>query len=117
MHFPRCASTALLLLATLFSPTLLATDLHDADARYEAFLGSQRESYAAVNAEYEAAMLAAPDDIPLAIAHCDFILKFTYAEDISWNEDAEPDLESCQTAIDKKWSSAPETVPEPMSSW
>jgi len=108
MHWFQRVSSVLLLLAVLTSPALAAADLRNGAARFEAFQARQQQSYQSVNAEYQAAMRLAPDDVALAIAQCKFLENFIYAEDINWVEAASTDLEKCQESVGKKWPKAPE---------
>lgn len=99
---------ALALLVAGLNPAAAATpDLHDASATYEAFKSSQQTSYEAVDAQYRAAMAAAPDDVELAIARCRFIENFSYAEDIDWSEAAGDALDRCRGELEKRWPDSP----------
>lgn len=93
----------------LFAPSPKAADaLRDPAAAYEHYLDEQKASYAAVNARYAAAKESAPDDLRLALAHCEFIDNFTYAEDIQWNQSAEADLQACEEGLATRWPDEPE---------
>jgi uncharacterized protein len=85
-----------------------AADLHDATQTYEAYLADQSRGYDEVNAAYRAALLAAPDDARLAVARCEFISNFLYAEDINWSERAEEDSTECMEELRGRWPDAPE---------
>ncbi len=101
-----------LLLALVSVSTAAGTppELRDPEKTYDAFVADVSAKYAALQAAYAAALAAAPNDIELAVARCQFIENFTYAEDIHWNAEAERDLETCTTALDERWPDAPEVL-------
>jgi uncharacterized protein len=85
-----------------------AADLHDATQIYDTYLADQSRGYDEVNATYRAALQTAPDDVRLAVARCEFIANFTYAEGISWNDQAEEDSTECAAELRRRWPDAPE---------
>lgn len=96
------------LLLFVLGPAAAATpDLHDATATFEAFKTSQQSSYQAVDSQYRAALLAAPEDVELAIARCRFVENFSYAEDIDWSDTASAALDSCREQLAKQWATSP----------
>lgn len=89
------------------SPTV---DLHDSDAVFEAFKTTQHERFAAVDAQYQAAIALTPADVELAVARCRFVENFQYAEDIDWAESVDADLERCRDDLAKGFPHAPEAM-------
>lgn len=83
-------------------------DLRDSDAVYEAFEARQRLLYENLKTQYAAGLTAAPDDLALAVSHCEFLDRFAAAEDISWIESASADTKRCQQALRDRWADAPE---------
>lgn len=101
-------SLTLALLVLFALPAIATPDLHDASAIYQAYITQQRDSYDKTNAEFHAALAAAPDDVMLAVAHCKFIGNFTYAEDIMWTETADTDFDACEAALLQRWPNSAE---------
>ncbi len=64
-------------------------------------------AYREVIAEFDAAILAAPDDATLAVARCRFISQFTDEDYGDWIETAPADLERCGNALSIRWKKAP----------
>lgn len=84
------------------------TDFRDSDAVYEGFEARQRLLYEDLKTQYAAGLTAAPDDLALAVSHCEFLDRFAAAEDIAWIESAGADTERCQQALQDRWADAPE---------
>lgn len=102
-----CALLALLLSATALAADT-APDLHDSVSTYDAYKASQLADYHTVDARYQAAIAAAPDDVALAVAHCRFFEYFQYAEDIDWSDSVGEDLDRCRDSLVKRAGAAPE---------
>ena len=64
-------------------------------------------AYHDVIAEFDAAILTAPNDAALAVARCRFISQFTDEDYGEWVEAAPADLEACGQALSVRWRNAP----------
>lgn len=64
-------------------------------------------AYGEVLAAFDAAMEAAPDDVAIAVARCEFIGKFTDDEYGDWVESAPGEFESCSEALEEVRTKVP----------
>ena len=97
------------LLAMLVAAGAMAqSDLRDSDAAYEGFRAAQQRLYEDTGSRYTAARTEAPDEVAIAIAHCEFVRRFAESEDIGWIERASADSEDCGQGLRERWPDDPE---------
>jgi uncharacterized protein len=76
----------------------------------EFVVGQEKNSYQQVLVLYRQAQRKNPGDMPLLLAQCKFIERFTWSDDLSWGDIAGKDLEACRTALDKQFATDPEAA-------
>ncbi len=84
-----------------------ASALLDDAGAYAEFGERQLALYREFDRRFSEARRAAPENVELAVAHCDFLERFADAEDIEWFETALADAEDCGQGLELAWSEHP----------
>lgn len=82
--------------------------LENGRAVFEALAGDQQTAFEATEARYVQARQAAPDDIDLAIAHCDFYWHVWDIDGVDWTQPLPDKHRDCLRGLEERWPDAPQ---------
>ncbi|SDI18784.1 CPBP family intramembrane glutamic endopeptidase [Paraburkholderia phenazinium] len=92
------------------SSGLAVEDLRLPDRMSDVVVNGEKSAYENVLGAYREALTKHPADAGLALAQCKFTERFAASEDLSWADVASQDLATCQSTLEKQFSSDPEAV-------
>lgn len=92
------------------STGLAAEDLRLPDHMSDVVFNGEKSAYENVLDAYREALAKHPADAGLALAQCKFIGRFAASEDLSWSDVASKDFDTCESTLEKQFSSDPEAA-------
>ena len=106
----RAALLCLFLASPAFAAPAEPAWLRDGSLAFEQLLGDQAADFEAMDQAFIDAQARAPDDVALAIAHCDLFWLVWDLEGAAWSEVAPDRHGNCLASLEERMPDAPEVL-------